>query len=371
LKNVLQPILKGGVDDYVDDFMGCCHRRDVVGDMGIAKMKIEELLGSKSVEDTKSENGRVMEFIGWLVNLDTRMVAVAPKNLFRALHGLFTIDLEGGTITVKELEQFVGWAQRYKMICRPLEAFVYGFYRLKSYHTTPTKSLMLTNEVKLDITLWRAYLCLTQLRPLKFARSIESFRHQDARLLLETDACLTGFGMVLSGKVMKENREEPIYCGCVWDYGFVGVHENPATYQNTMEFIAVVLGVAIAARAGYRNTSMRIKGDSMSALCWAKGHKYSSEFIRRAATAMVMLSTSFGLDIVESEHVAGVLNVVCDDLSRGRSPADLGWEGRVCEIRNDEWMMELVGLCDPMSKVETAEQFSVFWAAINCWIKKV
>jgi hypothetical protein len=118
---------------------------------------------------------------------------------------------------------------------------------------------------------------------------------------------------------MRVEGTQPIYCGYMRDYE-IGVDSS---YQNTMEFIAIVLGVAVAVRAGYRNTSLIIKGDSMSALCWAEKGMLRSMFIRRAATLLVLLTVSFGIEIVDSVHVAGIENVICDRLSRGGNPSSV------------------------------------------------
>jgi hypothetical protein len=248
-----------------------------------------------------------------------------------------------------------------------MKPFVYSFYRNKGAFDIPTQHIERSNEVSLDIMLWRAFLCLTHLKPLQFARSIESFRCQDARLVLETDACLSGFGLVLSGLAMLEEGTTPIYCSYMRDYN-IGVDSS---YQNSMEFIGIVLGVAVAVRYGYRNISLIIKGDSMSALCWAEKGMLRSMHIRRASTMLVMLTVTFGIEIVDSVHIPGIDNIICDRLSRGEDPTKLGWGGRVCVGENDEWLMSAMSMCDPKLLLESEEDFTIFWKNLNDWIKMI
>jgi hypothetical protein len=348
--------------------MGVVAKKWMKHDMEIANNKIVDLLGSKAVAGDKTVTGRVLEFIGWVIDLDKRTVAVAPKNLYKSLHGFFTTDISKETISVKELEQLASWATRYSLICRPLKPFVYSFYRNRSYHQLQSLQLEMSEEVRLDILLWRVFLCASHLRPQSFARSIESFRENKNTISLESDACLTGFGVVIGGLDLGY-EVDTVWCGCGKTYDFQTEYDS--SFQNTMEFIGIVIGISMIAREGIRQVNVKIVGDSMSALCWAGDEKYRSPHIRRAASVLVAISIHFGIEINESEHIAGIDNEVCDSLSRGDSPRDLGWEGRVSGSEGEIWIEELLDLVDPTILLEKEEDFISFWGSLSCWINRL
>jgi hypothetical protein len=228
--------------------------------------------------------------------------------------------------------------------------------------------LEMTKEVRLDILLWRVFLCASHLRPVSFARSIESFRENANTISLESDACLTGFGIVIGGVDLGMDIPT-MWCGCNRYYPFQSEYDS--SFQNTMEFIGIVIGIAMIARKGINNINVRIIGDSMSALCWAGDEKYRSPHIRRAASVLVAMSVKFGIEINEAEHIAGVENEVCDSLSRGDTPMDLRWEGMVMGSNGEEWLEELLDLVDPTLLIEEEEDFMSFWECLNCWINKL
>ena len=53
---------------YVDDLMGVCRRRDVERNIAIAREVIMQLLGPDSVEDKKTEWGRRIDIISWVID---------------------------------------------------------------------------------------------------------------------------------------------------------------------------------------------------------------------------------------------------------------------------------------------------------------
>ena len=372
LRFVLRRRVIGGLDMYVDDLMGCTKSDKLKSDMEIAERAIHDLLGSKAVADDKSMSGRSIELIGWLIDLDTQLVSVAPKNLYKAIHGFFTADIEAPTVPILKLQQLGAYATRYSAICRPLKPFVNSFYRnmprghksitLKNFRKgkqnfkhTPTKW---NEETKLDVCLWRAYLCMSHLRPGGFARPLASFRRSDALVSIEFDASLRGFGFIIGREVRTKGRPA-VWTGFMKDYGF---DEKDSSYQNSMEFIAIVLAVGQMVVEGYRDIGVVLIGDSKTALHWAESENTKSPTTRAAASIYLLLTTKFGITIVGDIWIRGVDNKDCDLMSRKIKPSTLRGCEKSVEIEQNEWMVNLVDICNPTRLCSDETEFSSFWA---------
>jgi hypothetical protein len=99
---------------------------------------------------------------------------------------------------------------------------------------------------------------------------------------------------------------------------------DDSSNQNTMEFIAVVLGLLLAWRAKLSNFHYDLHGDNISSLAWAKTNRVNSLLARRANIIFTTISTHLNASLSETEHVPGLMNTVFDGLSRNVSPEDLG-----------------------------------------------
>ena len=235
LRYVVRRRIAGGVDVFVDDLMGCSSDEVIENDMSIAGNCITDLLGPKALATDKTESGRVLVFIGWFIDLDKRVVGIAQKNIFKAIHGFFSVNIHQ-RVTLKKLQQLSSYASRYSLICRPLLPFVHSLYRNQKYHGCGTFLLDWEMDAQLDVLLWRAFLCLVHLRPEQFCRPLVSFRSSNANLSLEFDASLKGFGVII-GREIRYSGFRSLWCSYMINFGF---KDGDASYQNSMEFIAIV-----------------------------------------------------------------------------------------------------------------------------------
>lgn len=97
--------------------------------------------------------------------------------------------------------------------------------------------------------------------------------------------------------------------------------KEDSSYQNAVEFLAVVVCFAIMARRGYRDVAIHLKGDSTTALCWALEQRFRTGFSRNGVIAFVALSLVTGFKVDGTEHVDGKSTVEMDDFSRGETLA--------------------------------------------------
>ena len=123
---------------------------------------------------------------------------------------------------------------------------------------------------------------------------------------------------------------------------------NESKRQNTMEFLAVILGLLIAWRCNVRNFHYQLHGDSISSLAWAKADRVNSTLARRENIMFTTISIHLNATVADTVHVPGKLNVIFDGLSRGLSLLELGLDPTLFyNTATDVGILQLIMLCDP------------------------
>ena len=132
LKRAINKEIYGVCKMYVDDLMGVSIKRDLEHDLQEAKRICCGLLGPDAVEDKKTESGRVLDWIGWEINLDRLTVSVSRRNFLKCLYGFASVN-EGRPVPVRTLEKLASWSSRYSAICRHMKPYRSDLYKAVSY----------------------------------------------------------------------------------------------------------------------------------------------------------------------------------------------------------------------------------------------
>ena len=151
-----------------------------------------------------------------------------------------------------------------------------------------------------------------------YRRPFDSFRLRESSFLLEYDASLEGLGLV----IFKLEDEEEL----LWKVVAVGLPyelEGNSSYQNTVEFIAVVLAFACLGTLGISNASLRLRGDNISSLKWSVKERFRGNLCIKAATLYIAIGSRLDMRVKDTIHLPGKSNIICDKLSRGASPSSL------------------------------------------------
>ena len=199
-------VLQGLMDMYTDDMFGVCLQRDLARDMEQARTFCKQLLGSKSIEERKTESGRRLTITGWDIDLDRSLVAISRKNVMKAFYGFSSVNLEA-PIDVKRVQAWASWAERYGEICLFMRPFRYVLYRqiprwCRHKVTRRNKRVVmvrLTEEAKWVVRLYSALLSLTLLHETTFTRPFVSFQLSRPSLVIRFDGCLGGAGVIWYG----------------------------------------------------------------------------------------------------------------------------------------------------------------------------
>jgi hypothetical protein len=243
-----------------------------------------------------------------------------------------------------------------------MKPFIFEFGRMSQGHTSPHASIPWTDEGRIHLALWCAYLGMLAAEPAEYARDVMSFEPQAPDMAIQTDGSLEGIGIIVNGGFTDRPDQ------CLPGHIAIGVDlrelfptDRGSDYQNTMEFIALVAGIAWILSGRKSPFSIKAYGDSSSALNWAESMRVRSNRATPAAIVLVLLEMRFGHVRIESEHVPGEDNDACDYLSRPSR-----WiETPPKEMNNiavPQWLAAVIRACDPGRQPHDVAEFLAMWS---------
>ena len=374
--------INGGAGICCDDVMGACASWEVEQDMAHTRTCIEALCGGKSVAEDKSEvtdtRGRI-DFIGWSMDLKREVLGIARHNVLKTFHGFCCAQTER-YLSVRTLQKLASWSTRYSLVCRYMRPFTTSIYAYSAGYGNLEAQVEVTDDLRLVISLWVMFLLLMELEPTKFNRSLHSFEAHTTTLHGNLDASLTGIGLIAS----RINRPRVDCAVRAAGVGTASVtlstiavvgHAFPfdlggdSSYQNTAEFIAEVMLMALFTSLGFHGESVTIQGDSTTALSWASKEKFRGGRSTWASVFWIQMEGQNELPVDETEHLLGELNVDSDDLSRGVTPEELGVPAKFCfHLANNPTLIALLASFDPTVPVNLETDLKTRWAQNQVWI---
>ena len=239
--------LKGLSCVYVDNVAGVTTRDSwLESDMRTATEICESLLGSGSVESTnKSLSGRLIDFLGYAIDVDQRLVGVEKKNVLKALHAYFQAGIDGSLKVTDEFQALASYAVRYWTICGLLMTpFVCALY-VNIRGMNQYAVVRVSPASARTIILMRALLIFVSV--LKGVRAIVIWIRCDTDNVPDLVRCIFSWTYSSSSLPRAKSR-----------FGAVVAELSPlqfgseAKYQNTAEeeFLCVVMAFRVMARRG-------------------------------------------------------------------------------------------------------------------------
>jgi len=312
--------IEGGLKVYVDDLCGCSGVPHADKDQSIAEAICLDLMGDDSLAKDKHFQGRRMDMLGWSFDLDLKTVSVSETNHLKTVFCIFSID-SNKKYNLRTWQAIASRASRYVTVCPHMKPYTSSFYdMIKQFHNDSWILKPLTEECKEDLNMWKAFLCLLVPFEQQFSRSLMSFEEREPKIKIEYDASLMGLGVVLSLKI--DGRWEIIqHVGM--EFPFREEIKNDSSYQNSCEFIAIVIGVYMTAILGYKDFGYCLHGDNVSSLAWAVHGGGISPRAKAASMALALINIRIQSNLTNITHVPGKMNVVADGLSRGKRCEEL------------------------------------------------
>ena len=331
---------------------------------------IESILGKDSVKAEKIEVAHdEVDVIGWRLNLKKLTVTVAKKNMLKAMNCLFRVDLHENT-NILALQTISSYCSRYVLICRVLAPFLSCIHRMIREHWGKKGTFPFTDEARMEVRLWRASMFLLSIDSLTYARPMASFKPRPVSVRLTTDGSLSQVG----GYITAISAAGDVCLGCfavnISTFGF----GTDSSFQNTAEYIGMVLGVMACAKLGFRNIDIAIQGDSTTSLSWIKAQRVSGKAAINAAVALVTLCIHFGIEVNETLFLSGVDNFRADRLSRlvekdltlKQAMALNGQEGAaILDLRRDPAANKIINMCNPKFDCGDETEFKSVWKVIR------
>jgi hypothetical protein len=288
---------------YVDDIVGVCMASDVTEDLRRTRDVCTNLLGPSAVADDKTECGRRMEVIGYVIDLDTERVSISRKNLLAALHAFVNVDV-AGKMNVRTAQKLASLSSRYGKICRVMRPFCGALNRLIAGRTEVHATFHLSNESRIAIKCWQAMLCLVRYEETRFTRTLDSFSPALPTMVAEFDASLSGAGLIWSHT--NNGTEEAVGVSAV-DISFLQFGTD-SSYQNLCEFLGAILSVVGHIVLGNRGKSLALRGDSVTALTWASTERPRGAIVTNAAMVWTLLCVAADVHVRDTTHIPGEEN---------------------------------------------------------------
>ena len=352
--------LHGKLCSYVDDSMGVCLKSQLHHDICTICEVVELLLGPDAVEWKKWFFGRKLVMIGWKVDLDSRLVSLSHKNLMKVAYGFTITDLDQ-PVKVRWVTKLASWSSRYTQILRALHPCTVSLFAQIAGMQNMEATMEWKADARVAVLIWRAALVLLHLYETEYSLPLEFFRVMILAYEVEYDASLTGLGFLLFS-LRDGVRDKLVGCG---EVVFPFDCRKESDYQNTCEFIGVLLGLLALAQRGVRNVSLRLCGDSKTSLTWGLDGHFRGKLCLKAALVYILASMLFNIVVIDAVHIPGIDNVICDLLSRQKTTARaLGIDYKlVTDISYTSALYSLLMLVDPTSPqlLNSEEDFCTFW----------
>ena len=222
------------------------------------------------------------------------------------------------------------------------------------FQLNPNARHRLSPSAKNEVWMWRAFIIILQAPGYTLYRAIESFRPNNPTFELHYDASLE---QIAVGLYTRPGSSQELRAFTAPLLPFAVKSDSPK--QNMCEFLAVLLGLILAASLGIRDASYVLYGDSVSSLAWASSGRAASTLAARANLALATLSVQLNVDVAGTVHVPGHLNVVYDGLSRGKSAEEVGLPPALqCFFPPLHPAAAIIALCDPALSMPTARDIT-------------
>ena len=137
-------------------------------------------------------------------------------------------------------------------------------------------------------------------------------------------------------------------------------------FQNSVEFLAVVVGLAILASLGYAGHSIIVKGDNTSSVAWSTTERFRPGPSRGCAVFFMAFATIADLVVDQGIHIPGERNIVCDGLSRDKQAYEFGYGDELLfDLSKHLAVSAVLEACNPLLTTDTEPLFMQRWHLAN------
>lgn len=336
--------LLGLLKIYVDDLMGVATVDTADRDQAHCQKMVRGLLGDAAINAKKSvPPSSTCEMIGWEIDVLAGVIRPNARGVRKLFYCLMTLPWSReSAIEFVAFEKVVSLAQRYSMAVLGMRPYLKPLYDLL-YSGGGCRVGRLVPGVTAwtCITLWRVVVVMMVLHRDWFAVPLQvvASNNGDVSLVVETDASPDGVGIQLFDGL---SGEMVGFASYVFPF-----HERESCYQNSREYMALVLVMVLCKELGRTKCKVKWIGDNMSALSWVSADYANSLAATNAFVAVTWFSICLGVRFVSTEHKAGELMGDTDGLSRQ-------FEHSLHQHRDLSRLLDSVEVCHLMQRCNPA-----------------
>jgi hypothetical protein len=354
IKSELKSRISGAVEMYVDDILGVSLLEDAQSDVEITTKFCCDLFNSQCIAESKTIVDRRIDVIGYTIDLDS---SVIQKNQQKVIYGLVVIDTNK-SVTVKIMQRFASWISRYADIIPILKPFIrllYSSFKGRNEHA----SFDLDDEMKRLLKIFRAIFLTAILDELSFTRNLFTFVSNQAQIVVEFDASLSGGGILYFDGV------DGSYLGAS-TINFLSFRLlSESRFQNYAEFLVSIISIIGAIHLRPDVSSIAFRGDSRTALAWLSTGRIKSDIASNLALIFVHLCIDHKISVDKVSHLPGESNIPADMPSHGSTISEV----REIDIRINSNQLIVrscsifLSICNPINIPTNDQEFIDLW---NC-----
>lgn len=313
----------GRLEVYVDDPWACFKgTQGEINDLVACLLIGWELLGFP-IAYHKATMGGLLKWIGMDIHIQPDSIEVhIPVDKLQEIKTIALGFLRGNILPNKDLRSFVGKCMNIAGVLHVWKPFIKQFYAAMyapKPHGTP-QNCTWTSQIKTGLLWVLAFVDQEQeLQLTKRVWHVSEFLHQGERVMISWDASPWGFGAVLYKQM--QPIEYIVSTPTEFEKELLELDVGSSSSQQVLECLA---GLVALREWGpvWRNTNVKlaIRNDNIGALVLLGQLETKSQrnsIIAREAALDIGIS-SFRPQIVE--HIPGITNVTCDELSRLSQP---------------------------------------------------
>jgi hypothetical protein len=360
-------LIRGMMLQYVDDGFVVSHQDERDEDVSITLRFIRDLLGPDAIAIHKLDLGDAFDFIGYNVDRISELITVSRRNIYKSIYFFNQVNLDhGAKVPVRIMQRLASLGSRYSHLCSVMRPYVRTLY--ESYQGTCQRgSVSLSSGAKIVIRTFRGLFTLMGLRSGMFSRSLGSFVHRHPTWVCEFDASLSGVGIIWFQR--RPGGDERAKAWAQLDITCLQFGED-SSFQNTSEYIGSLLCARGLTCMGITDQPILLRGDSVSALTWAKKGTARSSHASRASALWAQYASIHHIEVVAVAHLSHENNTRTDILSRQGSWAQVVEEDRLHyggTLSPSVPQLDLDGaailsLVNPSQPLDSDEEFNKFFS---------
>lgn len=307
--------ISGELDIYVDDFMGASPRSSAHEDQRRTQEFVRRALGESAINASKTVSpARSMDFIGWLVDLDSQSIRPNDKGIRKLVVSFFDTTLTASR-SLQTFQVMASLACRYSQGLVGMRPFVQPLHTMTQGWSSGRGRRSPSSAAKLAILMWRTVAVILISHPTILAVPMDAFS-------LNGDSwshyIISDAGPFALGVAIYDRTDSRVLAHASYRLPYVA---NDPRFQNAREYHGLLLGDVLACMVGIKHANILWRGDNIAALSWARKNSCSSSAAQRAFLAHTWLSLLSGNVIVDAVHQAGSSMGDIDGLSRFKSTA--------------------------------------------------